>query len=87
MNYAPVNVGSFHAGDSPYGVSDMAGNVWEMTSGTWIDGSQAMRGGSFLNTNADVRVTARWAATAPHQERGEKWLGFRCVMDVTNINK
>jgi iron(II)-dependent oxidoreductase len=84
-NYAPVNVGSFPSGDSPYGVSDMAGNVWEMTSGTWKGGAKAMRGGSFLNPIADVRVTVRWAAS--DENRGANWLGFRCVMDVANIKQ
>jgi len=84
-NYAPVNVGSFPSGDSPYGVSDMAGNVWEMTDGTWKDSSKAMRGGSFLNPIADVRTTVRWAAS--DQDRGANWLGFRCVMDVANVKQ
>lgn len=80
---APANVGSFSPmGDSVYGVSDMAGNVWEMTSGIWREGSKAMRGGSFLNPVGDVRVTVRWAAD--DQDRGAVWLGFRCVMDATN---
>jgi formylglycine-generating enzyme required for sulfatase activity len=84
-NYAPVNVGSYPSGDSPYGVSDMAGNVWEMTSGTWNDGAKAMRGGSLLNPIADVRVTVRWAAS--NEDRGANWLGFRCVMDVGNARQ
>jgi formylglycine-generating enzyme required for sulfatase activity len=77
---APVDVGSFPKGDSAYGVSDMAGNVWEMTSGNYEGDSKAMRGGSFLNPLGDVRVTVRWAAT--DQDRGAVWLGFRCVMDI-----
>jgi formylglycine-generating enzyme required for sulfatase activity len=82
-NGAPVDVGTFSPmGDSVYGVSDMAGNVWEMTSGIWQDGSKAMRGGSFLNPVGDVRVTVRWSAA--DQDRGAVWLGFRCVMDATN---
>jgi iron(II)-dependent oxidoreductase len=76
-NFAPIDVGSFPPGNSPYGASDMAGNVWEMTSGTWRPGAKAMRGGSFLNTDADVRVTVRWAAQ--DEDRGANWLGFRCV--------
>ncbi len=78
--YGPVNVGSFRSGDSRYGASDMAGNVWEMTSSNWLGESKTMKGGSFLNTNADVRVTVRWAAK--EEKNGANWLGFRCVMDV-----
>ena len=82
-NGAPVNVGSLSPlGDGVYGVSDMAGNVWEMTTGIWHDTSKAMRGGSFLNPVGDVRVTVRWSANDP--DRGAVWLGFRCVMDTAN---
>jgi formylglycine-generating enzyme required for sulfatase activity len=79
-NYAPVEVGKFPQSDSPYGVSDMAGNVWEMTTGTWANGSKAMRGGSFLNHLADVRTTVRWAAG--DENRGANWLGFRCAKNA-----
>ena len=82
---APVNVGSFPQGDSPYGVGDMAGNVWEMTSGNYEGGGKTMRGGSFLNPLGDVRVTVRWAAG--DEDRGAVWLGFRCAMDAANWSK
>jgi len=75
--FAPVEVGRFPGGDSPYGVADMAGNVWEMTSSNWGPSAKAMRGGSFLNGLADARTTVRWAAR--DEERGAKWLGFRCA--------
>lgn len=83
--YAPVDVGSLPAGNSPYGVSDLAGNVWEMTSSPWDSSSHVMKGGSFLNTNADVRVMVRWAAA--DEENGANWYGFRCVMDVGQMQK
>jgi formylglycine-generating enzyme required for sulfatase activity len=79
--FAPVEVGSYTRGNSVYGLSDMAGNVWEMTSSEWQGGRRAMRGGSFLNRLADVRVTVRWAAD--NEEGGANWLGFRCAMDAS----
>jgi formylglycine-generating enzyme required for sulfatase activity len=82
---APVAVGSFPRGDSTYGVADMAGNVWEMTSSTWQGDAKAMRGGSFLNRLAEVRVTVRWAPDDP--SRGTNWLGFRCAADAGTAQK
>lgn len=78
--FAPVATGSYPQSDSPFGVADMAGNIWEMTASTWPDGRKVMRGGSFLNSLAEVRVTVRWAAS--DEVRGANWLGFRCAMDV-----
>ncbi len=77
---APMPVGSMRASDSPYGVADMAGNVWEMTASSWPDGRMVMRGGSYLNKLGDVRVTVRWAAS--DEAQGANWLGFRCAMDA-----
>jgi formylglycine-generating enzyme required for sulfatase activity len=85
---APIEVGSFPAGKSPYGIQDMAGNVWEMTASRWPGDDSprhAMKGGSFLNTNADVRVTVRWAAD--DEQQGATWLGFRCVLDPSQLEK
>jgi len=81
-NYAPVQVGSFPAGSSPYGIMDMAGNIYEMTTGYWGESSRAMRGGSYLNSGAYTRTMFRWA---PEDDNGMPWLGFRCVMDITMI--
>jgi len=66
-------------GDSPYGVSDMAGNVHEWTN----DGNQAttmgLRGGSWL----DGRDEARTFSVRKHTPRRKNdFVGLRCVMDV-----
>ena len=86
---APLDVGSFPAGDSVYGISDMAGNVWEMTSSKWPNeqepSGRTMKGGSFLNPIGDVRTMVRWAAQ--DEEKGAIWLGFRCVIDPANVTK
>jgi formylglycine-generating enzyme required for sulfatase activity len=78
--FAAANVGSYPAGDTPEGVSDLAGNVWEFTSSNWTQDSRAMRGGSFLNTLAYVRTTVRWASSS--EKNGAEYLGFRCVVDA-----
>lgn len=86
---SPIPVGSIPEGDSFYGVSDMAGNVWEMTSSPWPDEKsptgRVMKGGSFLNPIGDVRASVRWAAA--DEEIGATWLGFRCVLNATDLHQ
>jgi formylglycine-generating enzyme required for sulfatase activity len=84
----PVDVGSNRDSDSIYGVSDMAGNVWEMTSSHYpkeSDKAHAMKGGSFLNREIQVKASYRW--TADDEKGGATWLGFRCVMVPENLKQ
>lgn len=67
-------------GASPVGALDMAGNVWELTSGDWEAMGKAIRGGSYLNSAAYCRTTCRWGIDPALV--GSTWLGFRCVMDL-----
>ncbi len=85
-------------GDSPYGVGDMAGQVWEWCSTRWgsqypyqhdgredMDGEEPriLRGGSFYESNP------AGASRCAFRDRDDPWYwsvdswGFRCVRDLS----
>jgi formylglycine-generating enzyme required for sulfatase activity len=90
----PFPVGTFSPqGDSPYGARDMAGNVWEWVTDAYAaydphgpadpqgpDGGalRVWRGGSYLQPDADLRVSRRFPATLPAYHA----LGFRCATSM-----
>ena len=81
-------VGAFPAGNSPFGLFDMAGNVWEWTSeppalpvdlGFDASAFRAIRGGSYAQSITTLRVTARSWATL---DDARSDLGLRCAYDA-----
>ena len=75
-----TEVGYFATGLSPVGAFDMAGNVWELTTGKWENQGVAIRGGSYKNRAAYCRTTCRWGIDP--DVKGSTEIGFRCAMDL-----
>ena len=77
----PAPVGNFTQGISPYGLHDMAGNVWEWVtehSETIHNKSYAIRGGSWTNGAGDTRTTVAYIYPAQCSDHSSS-VGFRCV--------
>jgi formylglycine-generating enzyme required for sulfatase activity len=57
--FGPDEVGSHPGSRSPFGVDDMAGNVWEWTESSLADGEAVARGGSYYTNAYSCHATNR----------------------------
>lgn len=96
-----TRVGSFSQanGDSPWGCTDMAGNVWEWTSTLFKPypynpddgredpsavGSRVIRGGSYKSGSSYVTCTVRLPFD-PYSKRED--IGFRYVLNLPDVDQ
>jgi formylglycine-generating enzyme required for sulfatase activity len=74
------SVGSHPDGASPYGLLDLAGNVWEWTSTEYPPGERVLRGGSFASPGlAWARCTMR---SHSRPARRQTHIGFRVARNL-----
>lgn len=75
---APSPVGIFPDGDTPEGLADMSGNVWNWTSSLYASGRTArvLRGGSWFYDDECARGAYR---NYLEPEARGAWYGFRCA--------
>lgn len=77
----PKPVGSFPQGASPYGVLDMAGNVWEWVQDNYPNDKarRILRGGGWHYAAVFMRTSYR---RHERPDFSEQRIGFRCAKDM-----
>ncbi len=87
-------VDAFPKGESPYGVADLVGNVWQMTGDVYSNGAyyfNIIRGGSYFRPESSwwyvqggpqpLTMTQMQLLVSPGYDRSAT-VGFRCVRDL-----
>jgi formylglycine-generating enzyme required for sulfatase activity len=90
----PTPVDAFSKGQSPFGVFDMIGNVWQMTNDLYFNGTNyfnVIRGGSYYKPESSgwyiqggpqaLSKTQMLLMVSPGFDRSAT-VGFRCVKDI-----
>ncbi len=90
-------VGSFIAGASPYGVLDLAGNVWQWVSSVYapypyeardgredprVERARGTRGGGHDSPAGEITTTQRGRDLSRNHRVGHHNIGFRCAANV-----
>ncbi|HOU01058.1 MAG TPA: SUMF1/EgtB/PvdO family nonheme iron enzyme [Bacteroidales bacterium] len=94
----PTPVDAFPKSQSPYGVIDLVGNVWQITNDMYFNGTSyftVIRGGSYFNPESSTWYiqggpqpldrTQIMLLVSPGFDRSET-VGFRCVKDIDSRN-
>jgi formylglycine-generating enzyme required for sulfatase activity len=90
----PTPVDGFPQGESPFGVRDMIGNVWQMTNDVYDNGAyyyNIIRGGSYYHPSSSIWYVLGGPLPADHPEMlllispgldRNATVGFRLVKDT-----
>jgi serine/threonine protein kinase/formylglycine-generating enzyme required for sulfatase activity len=76
-------VGRYPESRSPFGVDDMAGNVWEIVSSGFDDSEYVVRGGGFYHAITSARSTNRESI---YRESRSPHIGFRVCADLQRLD-
>jgi len=79
LSFGPDEVGSHPASNSPYGVRDLAGNVWEWTRSAFAPDQAVARGGSYYFAASSCRLTNR---ELPERSFRDLTVGMRICADL-----
>jgi formylglycine-generating enzyme required for sulfatase activity len=82
---APAPVDAHPEGASPYGVLDLAGNVWEWVADELAPGERALRGGSFASPGLAWARCAMRSRSRP--VRRQSHIGFRVARGGANARR